>query len=129
MRRLAEAADIHFFNEFINEEEFVAIAETVLYSVAGLVPDVESLPDEETTEYTRKIYQQWKKIGGKYDGRTFHAANWHFFKLRPQNFPTVRLAGGARLLNRMLKENLIENTCVLFKNGKLVVLKHFNTKQ
>jgi len=115
MRRLAEAADIRFFNEFISEEEFVFIAETVLYNVAGLVPDVESLPDEETTEYTRKIFEQWKKIGSKYDGRTFHAANWHFFKLRPQNFPTIRLAGGARLLNRMLKENLIENIIALFK--------------
>ena len=75
MRRLAEAADIRFFNEFINEEEFVLIAETVLYNVAGLVPEVESLPDEETTEYTRKIYQQWKKIGSKYDGGSFHATN------------------------------------------------------
>ena len=115
MRRLAEAADVRFFNTFIDNEDFISIAETVLFNVAGLIPDVESLPDEETTEYTRKIYQQWKKIGSKYDGRTFHSANWHFFKLRPQNFPTIRIAGGSRLLNRLLKENMVENIIALFK--------------
>jgi hypothetical protein len=115
MRRLAEAADIRFFNTLIENEDFVSIAESVLYNVAGLIPDVESLPDEETTEYSRKIYQQWKKIAKKYDGRTFHSVNWHFFKLRPQNFPTIRIAGGARLLNRLLKENMVENIIALFK--------------
>lgn len=115
MRRLAEAADVRFFNTLIENEEFVSIAESVLYNVAGLIPDVESLPDEETTEYSRKIYQQWKKIGNKYDGRTFNSVNWHFFKLRPQNFPTIRIAGGARLLNRLLKENMVENIIALFK--------------
>ena len=76
---------------------------------------MESLPDEETTEYSRTIYQQWRKIGNKYDGRTFHSVNWHFFKLRPQNFPTIRIAGCARLLNRLLKENMVENIIALFK--------------
>lgn len=115
MRRLAEAADIRFLDEFIQEEDFVFIAETILFNVAGLIPEVDSLPDEETTEYTRNLYQYWKKIASKYDGRTFHAANWHFFKLRPQNFPTIRIAGGARLLNKLLKENLVENIIGLFK--------------
>lgn len=115
MRRLAEAADIRFFNTLIDNEDFVSVAESVLYNVSGLIPDVESLPDEETTEYSRTIYQQWRKIGNKYDGRTFHSVNWHFFKLRPQNFPTIRIAGGARLLNRLLKENMVENIIALFK--------------
>lgn len=115
MRRLAEAVNIRFLNEFINEEDFVSIAETIFYNVAGLIPDVESLSVDETTEYTRNLHQHWKKIANKYDGRTFHAANWHFFKLRPQNFPTIRIAGGARLLNKLLKENLVENIIALFK--------------
>lgn len=115
MRRLAEAADIRFLNKFINEEDFVFIAESVLFNVAGLVPEVEILPDEETTEYSRKVYQQWKKIEKSYDGRTFHSTNWHFYKLRPQNFPTIRIAGGARLLYKLLKENLVEDFITLFQ--------------
>ncbi len=115
MGRLAEAVNIRFLNEFITEEDFVSIAESIFYNVAGLIPEVDSLSVDEITEYTRNLHQHWKKIANKYDGRTFHAANWHFFKLRPQNFPTIRIAGGARLLNRLLKENLVENIIALFK--------------
>jgi hypothetical protein len=115
MRKLAEAADIRFLSQFIEDEDFITVAETILFNVAGLIPDVDSLPDEETTEYTKSIHQRWKKIVNKYDGRTFHATNWHFFKLRPQNFPTIRIAGGARLLNKLLKENLVEHIIAIFK--------------
>ena len=115
MRRLAEAANIKFLSEFVNEEDYVFAIESILFNVAGLIPEVEILPDEETTEYTRQLYQQWKKIESRYDGRTFRAVNWHFFKLRPQNFPTIRIAGGARLIHRLLKENLVENIIDLFK--------------
>lgn len=115
MRRLAEAVDIRFLNQFVNEDDFEFITESILFNVAGLVPEVEILPDEETTEYSRNLYQQWKKIESRYDGRTFHSVNWHFYKLRPQNFPTVRIAGGVKLLHRLLKENLVENIVILFK--------------
>lgn len=115
MRRLAEAANTRFLEQFINEPDFVLVAESVLYNIAGLMPDVESLPDDETTEYTKKLFQQWKNISAYYDGRSFKAANWHFYKLRPQNFPTIRIAGGARLLNKLLKENLVQNIIAIFK--------------
>lgn len=115
MRRLAEAADIRFFNNFLNKDDFVFFAETVLFNVAGLAPDAEKLPDDEITEYTRNIHDNWKYIASQYDGRNLHAANWHFYKLRPQNFPTIRIAGGARILNRMLKENMVENIINVFK--------------
>jgi hypothetical protein len=32
---------------------------------------------------------------------------WHFFRLRPQNFPTVRIAAGARILKELIHGNLI----------------------
>lgn len=115
MRRLAEAVDIRFLSQFVNEDNFEFLVESILFNVAGLIPEVEILPDEETTEYSKNLYHQWKKIENRYDGRTFHAVNWHFYKLRPQNFPTIRIAGGVKLLSRLLKENLVENIIILFK--------------
>lgn len=114
MRRLAESADIRFFNQFTASDDFINFSEAVLFNVAGLVPNIESLPDDETTEYSRNLCATWRNFSNKYDGRTFHAASWHFYRLRPQNFPTIRLAGGVRLLNRMLRESLIENIIALF---------------
>ena len=37
-------------------------------------------------------------------------------KLRPQNFPTVRIAGGSRILNRLLKYDLFGNLITTFTN-------------
>jgi hypothetical protein len=71
------------------------------------MPEVDKIADEETSAYIKKITQYWTEIKGEYDGRCFSLAQWHFFKLRPQNFPTIRLSGGARIINRLLKGNLI----------------------
>ncbi|MEO8399359.1 MAG: DUF2851 family protein [Ignavibacteriaceae bacterium] len=106
MLNLSRSADINFLKE-LDEENFIKNIEAALFNISGLIPDVYNLPDEETSTYTRELYDCWSKIKNKYDGKTFHAAQWNFFKLRPQNFPTIRIAGGARLLNSILNQNLM----------------------
>jgi len=107
MRKLAESANIDFFNQFRNKENLVNIIEAALFNISGLMPDIYHLPDEETSEYVKHLVKYWSGIQNKYDSKTFKSEQWHFFKLRPQNFPTVRIAGGARLLYRILNEDLI----------------------
>ncbi|MCA2004853.1 MAG: DUF2851 family protein, partial [Ignavibacterium sp.] len=68
--------------------------------------EASKLEDETTSEYIRDLYENWEKIKSNYDGILLNKSNWHFFKLRPQNFPTVRLAAGARLLDRIINKNL-----------------------
>lgn len=106
MKALAKSADINFLSS-IKIEDFQSAVEACLFNISGLMPDVQSLPDEETSIYTKKLFELWGKIKPVYDNRTFNAAQWHFFKLRPRNFPTIRIAGGARIVERLLKKNLI----------------------
>ncbi len=108
MRNMAKAVEIEFLTNFKGQEDFILQAESALFNIGGLMPEVENLPDEETSEYTRDLAEKWGAIKASYDGTIFHAAQWHFFKLRPQNFPTIRIAGGVRLVNKMLNEKLIE---------------------
>jgi hypothetical protein len=52
----------------------------------------------------------------------FRNSQWHFDKQRPQNFPTIRIAGGARLIYRLIKENLMKSVIKSFstyENEKL----------
>lgn len=105
MMKLSHAIDINFFRK-ISSENFIDGAESALFFVSGLIPPLNKMEDEQTTEYVRKLYENWDKIKSFYDGEYFNKTNWHFFKLRPQNFPTVRLAAGARLLERILHKNL-----------------------
>ncbi len=119
MKLLASAVEIKFF-ESLNHEDFILAAESTMFNVSGLMPDIKNLPDEETSAYTKKLCEIWNEIKTKYDGNTFNAAQWHFFKLRPQNFPTIRIAGGVRILKRMLKDNLLEKvTDAISQKGKL----------
>ncbi|MDP3149067.1 MAG: DUF2851 family protein [Ignavibacteria bacterium] len=107
MQHLAQAVNLTFLRNFIDQPDFRTKAEAAYFSVGGLIPDVLQLKEENTSEYTRKLFQTWQEIRSLYDGETFHETEWHFFQLRPQNFPTVRIAGGVVLVEHLLKHSLI----------------------
>ncbi|MHB1685783.1 MAG: DUF2851 family protein [Ignavibacteriaceae bacterium] len=119
MKSLTKAADVKFLNQFVHHENFVKYIEAALFNISGLLPEVDNLPDAETSTYTRELFQLWREIKPGYDGKTFHETQWYFLKIRPQNFPTIRMAGGARLLNRILKENLIGKIIYKIENNDL----------
>jgi hypothetical protein len=81
------------------------------------MPAVTEIPDEETSEYLRKAVDHWNEVKLKYDSLHFNKNDWHFFKLRPQNFPTVRLAAGARFLNKMLNNDLFSKISGIFEHN------------
>jgi hypothetical protein len=99
-------ADINYLKKFSKEPDFEIILESILFNISGLIPEVSKLPDEVSIEYARKLKETWANLNYKFDCKTFHAAQWHFMKLRPQNFPTIRLAGGCRIIYKLLNEDL-----------------------
>ncbi len=107
MKALSKSVTVDFLSTFRDKPDYISYTEAALFNVAGLMPDTNNLPDEETSGYAKSLYEKWGEIKDGFDGNVFHSAQWHFFKLRPQNFPTIRIAGGARLMHRIMKENLI----------------------
>ena len=67
---------------FSNDNDFEMIVESILFNVSGLIPDVTKLPDEETIAYVRNLKEIWANLEYKYDGKTFHPAQWHFFRIK-----------------------------------------------
>ena len=124
MFNLAKSVPVNYLKKFADENDFEMIVESILFNVSGLIPDVTKLPDEETIAYVRNLKEIWANLKYKYDGRTFNTAQWHFFRLRPQNFPTVRLAGGCRLTYKLLHEDLFSKILKIIKrtgdNKKIV---------
>ncbi len=107
MLKLARAVNIDFVkNHFIDNNESRVI-DSIFFNVAGLVPQVKSLPKEEVSDYTLKLANEWERIGRTYDGEKFDETDWHFFRIRPQNFPTIRIAGGIKYLDMIINQNLI----------------------
>jgi hypothetical protein len=107
MKTIAMAVSIRFLNS-LNRHDFILTVESVLFNVSGLMPDMNSLPDEEISSYVKKLSEHWNEIKHKYEGRIFNSSQWHFFRIRPQNFPTIRIAGGARIVNKLVNTNLMD---------------------
>ena len=107
MLKLAQSANIKFIKKFENRSNFLEMIESSLFNIAGLMPDKEKLPESQSSEYTKALYTNWDEIKEVYDGETYDDAEWNYMKLRPQNFPTIRIVGGARFLIELLNNDLI----------------------
>jgi hypothetical protein len=120
MLKLSNSVSIQFLSSMANEEKSVKYIESVLFNVSGLLPEINDVPDEETAEYLRQLVECWTKIRTKYDGESFFKTDWSFFRLRPQNFPTVRIAAGARIINLILQRDIITRLINLFESTSAI---------
>ncbi len=107
MLKLAQSANIDFILRLGDDADTLSRLESALFNISGLAPDVQKLPAEKVSEYTKKIAAEWTTIKRLYDGQMLSETDWHFLQLRPLNFPTIRIAGGARLLYSIVYQNLI----------------------
>ncbi len=114
-RRLAMELDLDFVMKYIPKEIFIDEAEKIYFYVSGLTPKVTEIHDEELKSYVKGIYDTWKKYEPNFRGEFLEGSKWHFFQLKPQNFPTIRIAGGVRLLYQLLYNNLLGRVMSAFE--------------
>ncbi len=109
MLKLAKYANLNILNK-INDtvtNDKIKLFESVFYNVSGIMPDVNNLPASEVDDYQKELNEIWQTVKDIYDSETLNETQWHFLNNRPQNFPTIRIAGGVRLLNMLLYGDLI----------------------
>ena len=92
MLKLAKAVNVEYLNKFAQQEKFLYMIESALLNVSGLIPEKVTFKDEKNSEYVRELIEFWDKLKSDYDGTYFKLEQWNFFKMRPQNFPTIRIA-------------------------------------
>jgi hypothetical protein len=117
MLKLAQNVKVDFLINYKNSPNFHLILESVLYNAAGLMP---RLNDElkSNSDYVALLAKIWSKLGKEYDGKKFDETQWQFLGQRPQNFPTVRIAGGAKILYSLISQNLISEIFKKFSEIK-----------
>ncbi len=135
-RKLALEVELDFIFKHIPKENFIDQAESIYFYVSGLTPRVNEVQDEQIKSYVKKICEDWKKYQPYYRGEILDPNKWHFFQLKPQNFPTIRIAGGVRLLYELLYNNLlgkimsaferIDNTPQMLKTLKSLLMVEAN---
>src|SRR4030095_15640588 len=87
----------------------VLLIQSLLYGAAGLLFDVRY-----KDEYIDNIKEMWKKSEDKIKIQRLNKSEWNFFRLRPQNFPTLRIAYGSQLILKILEKDLFKKIILNF---------------
>ncbi|MEI7811312.1 MAG: DUF2851 family protein [Ignavibacteria bacterium] len=116
MLSLSQEVTLSFIGQIKGENDSSFVILSLLLMVAGLIPKDDEIHSDDSMEYIRRIRNDWDNLTEKYDGRMFNETDWQFFRSRPHNFPTIRLAGGAVIVQRLLYKNLIEKILRIFNN-------------
>jgi hypothetical protein len=105
MRILAQSVNYNFLNQLDHSADFIIKLQSVYYHVSGLIPEQDS--ESSVSEYLEILYDHWRELSSYYDGEMFDETQWQFLGQRPQNFPTIRIAGGSQIVNSLMCKNLI----------------------
>lgn len=87
--------------------------ESLFYGAAGLLDGIRY-----KDEYTEQLRRIWGRIKDKYKPLIMNEAEWNFFRLRPQNFPTIRMAYAASFCRELLFNNFLRRVILCFEKGK-----------
>jgi hypothetical protein len=104
---LAQAANLKFLSKIEKDGILTEKYEAALLFISGIISSKNIGTEQHSREYYERIFLHWQSINPFYDGKYLDETIWHFFRMRPQNFPTIRIAGGARLIKELLNNNLI----------------------
>ncbi len=104
MRDLARRLSLRFVvNELADDD-----LEACFLGVAGLIPQPQHLldADRETADYAMALRERFERLRHIHNLDEWPRERWRFFRLRPNNFPPLRIAQGLTLLKR---DGLIRN--------------------
>jgi hypothetical protein len=122
MRKLAQNLRLTTLRRAIAgkcDEEAVALAEALLFHASGLLSAPMTGFDQQSREQIRHYRTLVKEVHPVYLGETLHRTEWKFFRLRPENFPTLRIAGAARMFARLARQEMFREIIRDMKNESL----------
>lgn len=103
----------------------LSLIEAMLFGQSGL------LPDDSHEEYVQKLKQDYKHLANKFNLSPMSGHLWKMLRLRPGNFPTLRIAQFAALINQstalMSKITEQENIKQLNKFFDIQASNYWNT--
>lgn len=113
--RLKSISDI-FINSCLESRE--DIIESMLFGAADLLPVPKKDMDSESKKYIRMLKSIRKECKLTSPNKSLVNSDWQFFRLRPDNFPTVRIAAAARLINKITLRGFFKSVVQTIKNNE-----------
>lgn len=114
-RRLANLVPIEKLREQVRHgppESPIVLTEAYLLGAAGLLPSQSAYSrlatDPKSLVHIRKLEALWARWDYRRKIDPLPRASWLFFRLRPQNFPTRRVAAAARIVVQFLEHGFLD---------------------
>ena len=98
----------------VSKEEALFRPLGLLMGAAGLLPsqdksfDWRKIKDKDTQTYVTQLEDVWAEYATRLGLKSMQQEEWHFFRLRPSNFPTRRLAGASLILQKFTANGILE---------------------
>jgi hypothetical protein len=122
-RRLANLLPIAIIHDFIKEAanaEALITCEALFFGAAGLLPDRGA---SEGDAYIARLQGIWRAANLRLNLAPLGTEAWQFFRLRPCNFPTRRIAAAAVLAVRAVNYGFLPGLTAVVKRFRKEPLK------
>ncbi|MEO8209526.1 MAG: DUF2851 family protein [bacterium] len=86
--------------------------DSILFGMSGFLFDLRF-----KNPYVNEIKFQWNTLKNKLRKEIIDKSEWNFFRLRPPNFPTLRIAYASGLLFEILNKNFFKNIIKSFEES------------
>lgn len=90
--------------------------ESMLYGLSGFLYDLKF-----KDEYISKLKSDWTNLKDILKKEIMNKSEWNFFRLRPANFPSVRIAYASALLFAILNKDFFKHIISVFENSENVM--------
>jgi hypothetical protein len=87
--------------------------DALFFGVAGFLSNLKY-----KDEYIEELKKNWEVLKEKYKPAVMNKAEWNFFRLRPQNFPTIRMSYAVSFCRELLNNNFFKRMILCFEKGK-----------
>ncbi len=115
MLKLVGSLKLKTVEKIIKSSDILHI-QAAIFGCSGLLFDVR-IKDS----YINNIKSIWNEIKEKLTVQKLNKSDWKFFRLRPQNFPTIRIAYGSQLIQKIITKDLFKNIILQFKSDNFKV--------
>jgi len=84
--------------------------EALHLGTAGLIPTTDKMNDSDpkTASYITELRNRYIQFAREFNIQKMEPSSWQFFRLRPANFPPLRIAQGVSLLQSLFHQDVME---------------------
>ena len=97
--------------------------EALMFGLSGFLYDLRF-----RDEYCEKLKFEWNRLRSNVKAEPMDKSEWNFFRLRPPNFPTLRIAYASGIMNEIIYKDLFRAIIRIFEdsdNVKRDIIKRF----